>query len=162
MPQAGYGSNLWKFQYPNEMKTKLLNALFIDPYKQQVVPIAIADDIGVWHRVLACGCVEPVRIDRVGKLVIDIWLDESRLLRKPMAPRFKIRDTALIGYGLVLARNDGGETASLPANFTLAAFVDSTRIGFEPYQIRIKPEDCIEQLTRSLELEQPGKVCYLR
>jgi hypothetical protein len=114
------------------------------------------------NRVLASGFVEPVRIDRVGKLVIDIWLDESRLLRKPMAPRFKIRDTALIGYGLVLARNDGGETVSLPANFALAAFVDSTRIGFEPYQIRIKPEDCIEQLTRSLELEQPGKVCYLR
>lgn len=148
------------------MKTKFLRGFFIDPFKGRVEAIEIVDEIHAWHQALMCRGFERVGLGKPYQgcpVEVDIWIDEEGLLREPAVwPRFKIRNGPLCGYGLVLAHNSAGESVSVPEVVDLAAFVRLTAISFEPYQIRLKPDDYIEQITRSLELELPGLVRYCR
>jgi hypothetical protein len=144
------------------MKTDFLRGFLIDPFKQTVAAIQLQSSLAVWYRILDCEYVETVRAGRYDELSIDIWIDDSGLLREPIYPQFRVGPLPLAGYGLVLASDSAGDTVGLPEELTVARFCAISKLAFEPYQKRVEPGMYVEQLTRSLELELPGIVRYTK
>jgi CRISPR/Cas system-associated exonuclease Cas4 (RecB family) len=153
-------------------KTKtLLTGLLIDPYKKRIEEIQIAHDLHVWYDALRCNAVDVVCVSTVHgfERKIDIWIDDEGLLHEPQPPVFRLNAgqsegghrLTLAGYGLVLASDGEGETVSLPKDMTRVVFARYTGLQFETWENRLRPEHCISQVMRSIELELPGRFKYL-
>jgi hypothetical protein len=153
-------------------KKALIPGLLIDPFKQEIAVIKIANDPNVWRKVLRCDWFDCMCISAPTKYDnrMDIWFDdEGRLSEQPL-PRFKLKrgqsvgggEYDFCGYGLILSSDDFGDTIGLNSDpFSLAAWTDMCGLAFERTagnpRFEGKDAEFLEQKMRLIENELPGE-----
>ena len=153
-------------------KTKLIPGLLIDPFKQEIGIIEIANDPDVFRKVLRCDYFDCLCIDKEeeGNTKMDIWFDdEGRMYDQPL-PRFKLTrgescgggDFDICGYGLILSSDEEGETIGLAVNpVGLAIWLQYCHLLFERTEdnprFKGKDTEFFDQKMRTIELELPGQ-----
>jgi hypothetical protein len=152
-------------------KSKMLTGLLIDPFKQELRRVRVAEGLPTWYEVLQCDYVDCccVASDSAQGASLDIWFDDCFLDREPLWPAFKVtgsdstggRTHVLHGYALVFARDKEGTTISLSSSDQSAEwFARATGLQFEHWQLRTD-EEFIDQLLRTPETELGGRFEYL-
>ena len=136
------------------MKETMLQGLLIDPYQKMVHDVIVKNDIHDWHKMLDCDCLDIGHIGMYKGHPIDVWVDDSGLMRKPMPPLFRWLEypNPLAGYGLVLSSDANGESIStnIPRSDT------GRLIIFEDWERRMSPDIYFDQLSRVYPFRQTG------
>lgn len=152
-------------------KVKMLAGLLIDPYKQEMRRVEIADDLDSWREAMQCQWVEHHLLSREPMTNIDLFFDEEFAISGEIKPSFQLHVGPTIGgypleiggYALVFASNHGGETISLETcDQTAIAFAILSQLKFERHGTgKLVGREFIEERMRNLELEMPGRFKYL-
>ena len=150
---------------------KLLDGLFIDPFRKEVRRVQVAKGLDTWYKLLYCHGVECACLAESPEGALDLWFDEEFLFREPRLPAFRLKsaksvgmaDYIIHGYALVLASNQHGESVSLSSSqASVDWFLRETGLAFENWQRRLTRSDFfIPQMIRTPELELPGRFKYL-
>lgn len=157
-----------------ETKTKMLQGILIDPYKQEVSQIAISHDTDVWRKVLRCDYFDCMCIssESVTGTCMDLWFDDEGRMTETPSPRFRMNrgdsvgggNYDFCGYGLIFSSNKNGETIGLETSpASLAMFMAMSCLQFEDFENANNPRfkgvdtDFLEQKMRIIELELPGQ-----
>jgi hypothetical protein len=152
-------------------KSKMLDGLLIDPFRQELRRVRVGSDLDTWYSVLECSNVDVCCIasDSLDGSNLDIWFDDCFLDREPLWPGFRVTGSistgsqthVLHGYGLVLASDRTGTSISLSASGQSAAwFARATGLAFEKWKLRTE-EEFIEQVMRTPETELGGRFEYV-
>jgi hypothetical protein len=124
-----------------------VKGLLIDPFKGCVVELLFKpNDIDWMHQILDCDMIEHVGMGADH----DLWCDENALAREPFVyPQFCFPDSnindgcPIAGYALVTSHRGADiDSCKIPPMEL------GRSIQFEPWQLRINPDDCINQLLR--------------
>jgi hypothetical protein len=103
-----------------------MKAFLIDPERQVILPITIADTLEAMYELIGCDLVEPVRLNQQGDTV---WVDEEGLLKPDPRHFFRIVSadgvgTELAGKGIVTGSTPDGNNRDAQLSFQrLAAMV---------------------------------------
>lgn len=124
--------------------------MLIDPFKQCLVKLTLdwSDQRHIHRDLLDCDLMQPVQLPaQLGSHIL--WVDESGLLREPFIyPQFKLMDTngncPLTGYGLITAWNYDHRIVVPECEID----IPTLPVIFEPWERRINPDLCIDQLLR--------------
>jgi hypothetical protein len=155
-------------------KKRMIQGVFVDPYRQSLSMIEIADDIKDWHKLLRCRLIEPVRVAS-GKLLppsygkldwLELWCDEEFLLHDKPAPAFHFvfpgskQDQVICGYAFICGCDRAGNNISFELDPAVLPIFASLflQLGFEKLSERFPGEDFIEQRMRNLKLDLKGRV----
>lgn len=161
-----------------EVKKALLEGFLIDPFKQSIDRIEIANDLDVWRKVMRCEWVDCVRLtrrsERTNDTELDLWVDEEGLLAEVPAPRFKLQrgltfgggTVEICGYGLIFSSDAEGNTISLKSDpVSTALFVQMCELCFEICENNPRFDgvdtEFLEEKLRMIELELPGEFRFL-
>jgi hypothetical protein len=152
-------------------KIKLLDGLFIDPFRKEVRRVQVAKDLDTWYELLYCHAVECACLAESPEGNLDLWFDDEFLFREPRLPAFRLTSSKSMGsneyiihgYALVLASDAEGRSVSLSSSaMSVEWFLDATELAFENWQRRLTRSDYfIPQMIRTPELEFPGRFKYL-
>jgi hypothetical protein len=152
-------------------KSKLLDGLLIDPFRQELRRVRVSGDLRVWYKVLQCDHVDVCCLasDSSQGANLDIWFDDEFTFKEPIWPGFRVTSSdstgaqthVLHGYGLVLASDRTGTSIGLSASGQSAAwFARATGLAFEQWKLRTS-EEFIEQVMRTPETELGGRFQYV-
>jgi hypothetical protein len=152
--------------------TKTLDGLLIDPFRQELRRVRVADDLGAWCEVLQCDRVDVCCIasDSADGAALDVWFDDEFTFKEPIWPGFRVTSSistgsqpyVLHGYGLVFASDKTGTTVSLSSSRHSADwFARATGLAFENWMLRTN-EEFLEQVMRTPETELGGRFEYLK
>jgi hypothetical protein len=152
-------------------KIKLLDGLFIDPFREEVRRVQVARDLDTWYKLLYCHAVDRACLAESPEGELDLWYDDEFLFREPRLPAFRLTSSRSMGsnvyiihgYALVLAANHEGESVSLSSSqASVDWFLRETGLAFEKWRNRLTRSDFfIPQMIRTPELEFPGRFKYL-
>lgn len=163
-------------------QSKMVKGLLFDPYKQELRPVEVRNDIHVWHKVLKCDCCDVNRLasDHDGT-AIDIWFDDEFLLKAEPGPSFAVQlpsDNGEVriyhGYALLFGSNNEGETTDLSLfnqvpkplrgremEYLVQCIMMAFRLKWERWEARVKRDNYIDEQMRMPELEMPQDFHYL-
>jgi hypothetical protein len=154
----------------SKAKIKILDGLFIDPFREEVRRVQVARDLDTWYKLLYCRGVECTCLAESSEGALDLWFDDEFLFREPRLPAFKLKsaksvgmaDYIIHGYALVLASNKKGKSVSLSSSqASVDWFLRETQLAFEKWRNRLTRSDFfIPQMIRTPELECPGRFKY--
>jgi hypothetical protein len=94
-----------------KLQPKMVNGFLIDPDKQAIQIVSVADTLDAFHRVIGADCLDSFRLDERNVIFLD---DRGLIEGPPFKARFEIRGYSLplAGKGLVVGVGAGGETRS--------------------------------------------------
>lgn len=156
-----------------ETKTKMLDGILIDPWKQEVSQIKISHDSDVWRKVLRCHTFDCMALssESVTGTCMDLWFDDEGRMTEIPSPRFRLNrgdsvgggNYDFCGYGLIFSSKDGETIGLTTTPALLAQFMVMAGLQFEDYASAKNPRfkgvdtDFIEEKMRNIDLELPGQ-----
>jgi hypothetical protein len=122
-----------------------VKAYLIDPFQRKVHDVDSGKDVVSRYALLRCELVDVVSVGRAANgRRIDIWVDDEGLIVDEPRPLFKIGQSTLCGYGLVLESDSEGRSQCV--TFPKSYFYG--KIFFEPWEKRLDPAKYLDEMTR--------------
>ena len=122
-----------------------MKAYLIDPFQKKVHDLDIPKNLQAWYEVLRSDNVDCVFAGELpGRRCVDVWVDDYFLDRAEEWPCFKIGESQVYGYGLVLESDKDGESQGV----TFGKSFFNGKLFFEKWEDRLDAEKFLEELTR--------------
>lgn len=122
-----------------------MKAYLIDPFQRKLHEVEVDNDLRSWYSALRCDCVDVVCVGQAPNgHRIDVWVDDEGLLPDEPRPMFRIGQSTLAGYGLVLESDSQGNSCGV--SFPRSYFYG--KIFFEAWEKRLDPEKYLDEMTR--------------